>query len=154
MSHSSNKWKKLQKILRRIIVCTSVIAVIYLTTRFSILSIRSSINFQDKILPAGYVLIDWYFSYGRKLDVSDIVITQTDVCYIIATKNNTLHKEDGILYVDNIPTNFFVASNFILPKLSTSKYLVYTSSSNPQKKFYIIDSKHIRARILMTLLQK
>ncbi|BBM81842.1 hypothetical protein [Candidatus Uabimicrobium amorphum] len=154
MSHSSNKWKKLQKILRRFIVYTSIVAVIYLTTRFSVLSIRSSINFQDKILPAGYVLIDWYFSYGRKLDASDIVITQTDVCYIIATKNNTLYKEDGILYVDNIPTNFSVASNFILPKLTTGKYLVYTSSSKHSKKIDIIDSQHIRARILMTLLQK
>ena len=154
MSHSSNKWKKLQKILRRLIIYTSIVAVIYLTTRFSVLSIRNSINFQDKTLPAGYVLIDWYFSFGRKLEVSDIVITQRDACYIIATENNTLHKEDGILYVDNIPTNFFVASNFILPKLTTNQYLVYTSSSNPQKKICIIDSERIRARILMTLLQR
>ncbi|WP_372370774.1 hypothetical protein [Candidatus Uabimicrobium sp. HlEnr_7] len=154
MSYSSNKWKKLQKILRRLILSVSIISIMYLQNRFSVLPIDTTINFQDKILPASYTLVDWHYNSGRELDSQDIVVTTKNICYIIATKNNILNQENGMLSVDNMSTNFSVPTDFVIPKLTNSEYLVYTWDTKNTKKICIIRSQDINARILMTLFQR
>lgn len=149
MSYSSNKWKKLQKILRRLLLGVSILTIIYLSNRFSIVIVSSHIDFQDKILHSGYVLIDWKYKQGRDLDAADIVVAKPHLCYIIATAKNSIEQQGYMLFIDNIPTTFVVKSR--LPKLKSTEYLVYTPTK--KVKIEVVDAKDIDARILMTLVK-
>ena len=152
MPYSSTKWKKLQKILRRLILCVSFVAIIYLTNRFSVLSMKHSIDFKDRVVAGGYILVDWHFSYGRRLQAQDIVLTKTNFSYIVATNKNILHKDNDVLCVDGIPTNFSVSNQFSIPQLAKSEYLIYIYEYGIGK-MRVLDAKHIKARVLMTLFQ-
>lgn len=154
MFYSSNKWKKIQKISQRCLLAVCIFFTISLCSRFSILSLNKTLNFQEKLLLPSYLLVDTKPHKGRNFSAGDIVICNNTLGYIIATSNNIVTNEENSLVVDDVYTLFETHEHFV--KLQQHEYLVYhlVARKYNNQKISIVQKKEITSRILMTLLQK